>query len=137
MTRQCPACPCARNARRSRRSCYASIRNDSYRVYLYQPFRPAQRRDHESGRDRKHAFEMLADHTIDGFAIAWVDDVYRDLANVLERRARFLEQQLDVLHGLVGLSRHVADANALRSLEVLADLAAHEDHRAARNHHLA
>src|SRR6185503_7817329 len=71
------------------------------------------------------------------FPVTRVDDVYRDLANVLERRARLLEQHFDVLHGLVGLSCHVADSNTLRSLEVLANLPAHENHRALSNNHLA
>src|SRR5262245_43614670 len=137
MRRQCPAFQSARTVPRLRRSCRASIRNDSYGVHLYQPFRPAQRRDDDPGRDRKHPFEVPADNTIDSFPVTWVDDVYRDLANVLERRARLLEQHLDVLHGLVGLSCHVADSNALRSLEVLADLPAHEYHRALSNDHLA
>src|SRR5438105_11278557 len=101
-----------------------SLRDDGYRVHLYQPFRAGQRRDDDPGRDRKHAFEVPADNTIDGFPVTRIDDVYRNLANVLERRVRLLEQHLDVLHGLVGLSCHVADSNTLRSLEVLADLPA-------------
>ena len=47
------------------------------------------------------------------------------------------QQRLDVLHGQVGLSCHVADSNALGSREVLANLPANEDHRPLGNHHLA
>jgi hypothetical protein len=40
-------------------------------------------------------------------------------------------------HGLLGLSGHIADADPLRSLEVLADPPMHEDHRALRHNHPA
>jgi hypothetical protein len=38
---------------------------------------------------------------------------------------------------MASLSCRVADSNTLRSLEVLADLPAHEDHRALGKNHLA
>src|SRR5262249_23478265 len=101
-------------------SCRASIRKDGNGIHLDQPFGPGQRRDDDAGRDWKDTLEMLTDHPIDSLSIARIDDIDRDLANVLERRTRLLEQRLNVSHGLVGLSRSVADTDAFRSLEVLA-----------------
>ena len=62
---------------------HASIWNDGYRVHFYQPFGPGQGRDDDPGRDRKDAFEVLADDTIDSLPVTRVDDVDRDLADVL------------------------------------------------------
>src|SRR5262249_28014756 len=62
----------------------ASIGNHRYGIDLHQPFRPRQRRDDEAGRDRKDALEVPTDHPVDLLAIARVDDVDGNLANVLD-----------------------------------------------------
>jgi len=50
---------------------------------------------------------------------------------------RFLQQHLDIGHGLFGLAGGIADRHALARVEILANLAADEHHRAARDDRLA
>ncbi|KAG0762858.1 hypothetical protein G6F22_018548 [Rhizopus arrhizus] len=74
---------------------------------------------------------------IDRLAITGIDDVDRDLADVLQFAAGFLEQHVDVLHRLLRLAGGIADADALGRVQVLADLPAQEDGTAARDDGLA
>src|SRR5450830_1577948 len=114
-----------------------SIRNHCGRVDLHQIFRTCKRRHHDTGRYRKHTFEPATDHAIHIFAIAWIGDINRHLADVLQLAAGFLEQHVDVIHRLLGLAFDVTDADAFGGIQILPDLTAQEDGRAARDDCLA
>src|SRR5713101_6576085 len=81
--------------------------------------------------------EPPADRAIDRLAVARIDDVDRDLADVFQLCSGLFEKRLDVGHRLFGLASRIADRNAFRAVEVLADLAPNEHHAAFRYHGLA
>src|SRR5216683_4194531 len=113
------------------------VGNDGRGVDFDEPFRPRQRRHDETGRDRMDTLQMFSDLAVDRFAVTRVGDVNRDLADVFNLRAGFLEQGLYVRHGSFGLAGRVADRNARRRVEILSDLTAHEYKAALGDHGLA
>src|SRR5918995_1628890 len=113
------------------------IRNDSDHVDLDQPFRPGEGRDYKPGRDRVNTLQPFADNAVHRFAVARIDDVDGDLADVLEFRARLAKKHVDVRHCPLGLAGWIADCDALACLEILTDLAANEYHGPARHNRLA
>ena len=105
----------------------AAVRDHRDGVHLDQPLGPGQGGDDEPGRDRVHAAGPAADRAVDRLAVARVDEVDRQLDQVLHPAAGLLEQQVDVGHGALRLRLDVADADGLAGVEVLADLAAYVD----------
>src|SRR6266436_2529942 len=88
------------------------VGNDGHGVDFNEPLRPPQRRHDEAGGDRKHALQMFADRAVNRLAVTRIGDIDRDLADVFELGACFLQQGLDVCHGLFGLAGRVADRDA-------------------------
>src|SRR5262245_7605000 len=95
------------------------VRDDGGDGDLDQPLRPRQRRHDEPGRDWEDALQIFSDLAIDRFAIAWVDDVDGDLADVLETRTGLLQQHLDISHRPVSLTRGIANRDACPGVEIL------------------
>jgi len=60
------------------------LRYDGSDVDLDQPFRPRQRRHDDAVRHRMDPFQPFADDAVDRLAIARIDEVDRDLADVLQ-----------------------------------------------------
>ena len=56
-----------------------------------------------------HVPEMLADHRIHGRPIGAVADIDSELADIVERRACFVEQGRKILESEVGLGARVRD----------------------------
>src|SRR5262249_15419865 len=100
--------------------------DDRLDINLHHPFRPRQALHDEAGRAGIDALQPLADLLIDRLAIGAVRDVDRNLADMRELAAGFLQQLLDVAHRLLGLLPRIADADHVAP-EVLPDLPAQKD----------
>ncbi len=111
-----------------------AVGDDRLDLELDQHLGKRETADDETGAAGKDAAKMPPDRVVDRLAIGAVGDVQRDLADVFERRAGFLEQDLDVLHRLIGLRRRVAGADEVM-VEVEAGLAAQEDAVAGAHRH--
>src|SRR5829696_3861111 len=129
-------CRFPRSGRQWRKS-QRRIRNDGDHVDFDQPFRPGQGRDDESGRDRVYTLQPVADYAVHWLAVARIDDVDRDLTDVLEFRARLAQEHVDVRHRPLGLAGWIADRDAVACLEILTDLATNKHHGPARHNRLA
>ena len=79
----------------------------------------------------------LAHGSVHRFAVARVGQVNRELAHRVQTAGGFAQQHIDALHCLLDLAGGVAHAHAFGGVQVLADLAAHKHHKAARHHGLA
>ena len=84
------------------------------------------------------ALQPAPEHAVDRLAVADVGEVDRRLADVLQARAAFLEQERHVRHRPLGLPGRIADRDRLPGVEVLRHLAAQVDgvpgdHRLARS----
>ncbi len=77
------------------------------------------------------------DGAIDRLTEPRIGDVNRHLANVLEPRTGFVQQTVDIRHGLFGLRGRITYADVHRGVEILAHLAAHENGSAPRDDRLA
>src|SRR5574337_323550 len=101
-----------------------SVRDHGGAVDFDQPFGSRQRLDHQPGRDRMHASDILAHRAIDGLAVTDVGEVDDDLHQMFHAAAGFLDQLLDVPHHLVGLLDRIVAVDILRVVQVLRALAA-------------
>src|SRR5262249_37704017 len=79
-----------------------------------------------AGRAVVDTLEMAVDGGVDRGAVAHVGDVDDQLADVLQRAARLLDQDADVAAGPVGPRAGIARADEV-ALEILAGLALEED----------
>src|SRR5665213_3002548 len=105
--------------------CYSGkklIGNDGGGVDFHQPLGAGEGRNHDAGRNRIHALEPAADDAVHRLAVARIDEVDADLADVVEVPARFFHQQVDIGHGLLGLPCDVSDTHALGGVQILPDL---------------
>src|SRR5258706_8075236 len=97
--------------------------------------------DNDPSRDRMDTAEMLADHRIDGRAIRAVGDVDGDLGDVVEARARILQQLSEVAQGEFGLGAGIlgatAGADRALAIERRSGLATNEQLRGAGGDHAA
>src|SRR3979490_2152274 len=104
----------------------ASIRDNRRRVDFDEILRASECADDDAGGNREDAFQPAAYDAVDILAVARIGDVDGDFADVLEFAACLLKQHVDICHGLLGLSRYVADAYAFRCVELLPYLPAQE-----------
>ncbi len=102
------------------------VGDDDVDVELDEHVRHRQAGDDEAGAARGDAAQVAGDGVVDRLAVRSVEQIGRHLADVLERPARLLDQDLQVLHRLVGLRGRVALAVEL-AVEVDAGEAGDED----------